>query len=70
MGCAIGKVAGMVIGTTLQWSAAKTIVLATGLAFNAPWIFAGTALALVVVLVRGARFRRKDKKAGLLGKAG
>ncbi len=43
--------------------------LATGLAFNAPWIFGGTALALLVVLVRGARFRRKDKKAGLRGKA-
>ncbi len=33
VGCAIGEVAGMVIGTALQWSDAETIVLATGLAF-------------------------------------
>lgn len=37
--------------------------LASGLAFNAPWIFGGTAVALVIVLLRGARFRRKDKVA-------
>jgi len=33
MGCAIGEVAGMAIGTALGWSNTQTVVLAIGLAF-------------------------------------
>ncbi len=36
-------------------------LIATGLAFNAPYIFGGTALALVVVLIRRSGFRRRDR---------
>lgn len=51
-GCAIGEVAGMVIGTTLQWSAAETIVLATGLAF-----LSGYALTMLPILRAGYPLR-------------
>lgn len=35
-------------------------LLGTGLAFNAPFIFGGTAAALVIVLIRGASRRSKN----------
>jgi Domain of unknown function (DUF4396) len=54
-GCAIGEVAGVVIGTALGWSDAATIALAIGLAFlfgytltSLPLLRAGLALAAVV----------------------
>lgn len=37
-GCAIGEVAGMVIGTALGWGNLETIVLATGLAFMSGYL--------------------------------
>ena len=37
-------------------------LVATGLAFNAPYIFGGTAVALIVVLIRRAGFRRRDRQ--------
>ena len=58
MGCAIGEVAGMVIGTTLQWSAAETIVLATGLAF-----LSGYALTMLPILRAGYPLRAALKIA-------
>lgn len=36
-------------------------LVATGLAFNAPFVFGGTLAALLIVLVRRSRFRRKDR---------
>ena len=47
-GCAIGEVAGMVIGTALGWGAGATIALAVGLAF----IF-GYALTMLPLLKTG-----------------
>jgi hypothetical protein len=38
-GCAIGEVAGMVIGTALGWGNAATIALAAGLAFATGYAF-------------------------------
>lgn len=45
MGCAIGEIAGMLIGTSLGWSNLATIALAVGLAFLSG--FALTALPLL-----------------------
>ena len=54
-GCAIGEVAGVIIGTALGWSDAATIALAIGLAFlfgyaltSWPLLRAGLAFAAVV----------------------
>jgi Domain of unknown function (DUF4396) len=54
-GCAIGEVAGVIIGTALGWSDFATIALAIGLAFvfgysltSLPLLRAGLALATVV----------------------
>jgi hypothetical protein len=54
-GCAIGEVAGVIIGTALGWSDAATIALAIGLAFlfgysltSLPLLRAGLAFAAVV----------------------
>jgi hypothetical protein len=54
-GCAIGEVAGVIIGTALGWSDLATIALAIGLAFffgyaltSLPLLRAGLALATVV----------------------
>ena len=54
-GCAIGEVAGVIIGTALGWSNAATILLAIALAFlfgysltSWPLLRAGLALAAVV----------------------
>jgi hypothetical protein len=56
-GCAIGEVAGMVIGTALDWSNAATIAISIVLAFvfgysftSAPLLRAGMALGAVVPL--------------------
>ncbi len=57
-GCAIGEVAGMVIGTTLQWSNAETIVLATGLAF-----LSGYTLTMLPILRAGYPLRAALKIA-------
>lgn len=40
---------------------ATTII--TSLAFSAPWVFAGTGAALIIVLMRGAAARRAAKSA-------
>jgi Domain of unknown function (DUF4396) len=54
-GCAIGEVAGVIIGTALGWSDPATIALAIGLAFlfgysltSLPLLRAGLALATVI----------------------
>jgi len=47
-GCAIGEVAGMIIGTALGWSALQTIALAVGLAF-----LTGYALTMLPLLRAG-----------------
>ena len=52
-GCAIGEVAGMVIGTALGWGNGATIALAVGLAF----IF-GYALTMLPLLKTGMPLRR------------
>lgn len=39
----------------------ESSAIITAIAFNAPWVFAGTGLALVIALVKGARFHRMDK---------
>jgi hypothetical protein len=56
-GCAIGEVAGMVIGTALDWSNGATIAISIVLAFvfgysftSAPLLRAGLALSAVVPL--------------------
>ena len=51
-GCAIGEVAGMVIGTALQWSDVETLVLAIGLAF-----LSGYALTMLSVIRAGYPLR-------------
>mgnify|MGYP006186078217 CR=1 FL=1 len=48
LGCAIGEVAGLLIGTAWGWSNSATIALAVGLAF-----FAGFALTALPFLRRG-----------------
>lgn len=48
MGCAIGEVAGLAIGTALGWSNAATIALAVGLAF-----VSGFGLTALPLLRRG-----------------
>lgn len=50
-GCAIGEVAGMVIGTALGWGNAATIALSVALAF-----LAGFALTAIPFLRRGFAF--------------
>ena len=52
-GCAIGEVAGMVVGTALGWGNAATIALAVVLAF----VF-GYALTMRPLLKTGMPFRR------------
>ena len=51
-GCAIGEVAGMVIGTALGWSNTETIVLAVSLAF-----LSGYALTMLPILRGGYPLR-------------
>lgn len=51
-GCAIGEVAGLIIGTTLGWSNGATIALAVGLAF-----LSGFALTAMPFLRRGYGMR-------------
>lgn len=48
MGCAIGEVAGMIIGTALGWSNLSTILLAVGLAY-----ISGFALTILPLLRNG-----------------
>ena len=57
-GCAIGEVAGMVIGTALGWGNGATILLSVALAF----VF-GYALTASTVLRAGATFARAAKVA-------
>ncbi|WMJ08817.1 DUF4396 domain-containing protein [Nitrosomonas sp. sh817] len=57
-GCAIGEVAGMVIGTALGWSNTETIVLAVLLAF-----FSGYALTMLPILRGGYPLRAAMKIA-------
>ncbi len=52
MGCAIGEIAGLLIGTALGWSNGATVVLAIGLAF-----VSGFALTAVPFLRRGYGLR-------------
>jgi hypothetical protein len=52
-GCAIGEVAGMVIGTALGWSNFETIALAIALAFTT-----GYALTMIPLLRAGLGMRR------------
>lgn len=42
------------------WLHEATAVL-TGLAFNAPWVFVGTGIALIIVLVRRSHLRRAEQ---------
>ena len=51
LGCAIGEVAGLIIGTALGWSNVQTIVLAVTLAF-----ISGFALTTIPFLRRGYGF--------------
>jgi Domain of unknown function (DUF4396) len=51
-GCAVGEVAGMLIGTALGWSNAGTIVLAVSLAFLSGYFF-----TVVPLLRAGYRYR-------------
>ena len=51
-GCAIGEIAGMVIGTALQWSDVETLALAIGLAF-----LSGYALTMLAVIRAGYSLR-------------
>lgn len=60
-GCAIGEVLGLVIGTSLGWSALATIALAVGLAFafgyaftTVPLLRAGLGLAAALRLALAA----------------
>jgi hypothetical protein len=57
-GCAIGEVLGMIIGTSLGWHGAATIVLAIALAF----VF-GYALTMRGVMRSGVPFRQAVKIA-------
>ncbi len=57
-GCAIGEVAGMVIGTALGWSNLETIFLAVALAF-----LSGYALTMLPLLRNGYRFRSAARLA-------
>jgi len=50
-GCAVGEVAGMVIGTALGWSNLETMFLAVALAF-----LSGYALTMLPLLRNGYRF--------------
>ncbi|MCL4798933.1 MAG: DUF4396 domain-containing protein [Burkholderiales bacterium] len=52
-GCAIGEVAGMVIGTALGWGNLETIALAVVLAF-----ISGYALTMLPLLRAGIEFRQ------------
>jgi hypothetical protein len=51
-GCAIGEVAGMVIGTTLGWSNMQTVLLAVVLAFAS-----GYAMTMIPLLRAGLELR-------------
>lgn len=42
------------------WLHEATAVL-TGLAFNAPWVFAGTGIALIIVLIRRSHLKRAEQ---------
>ncbi|WP_270937995.1 DUF4396 domain-containing protein [Falsiroseomonas oryzae] len=57
-GCAIGEVAGMVIGTALGWGDLATIALAVTLAF-----LSGFALTMVPLLRAGMAFRQAARLA-------
>lgn len=57
-GCAIGEVAGMVIGTALGWSNLETVVLAVVLAF-----LSGYALTTIPLLRAGYRARTAARLA-------
>ena len=48
------------------WLLEATTIL-TGLAFNAQWVFLGTGVALVIVLVRRSRDRRRHVPAHSVG---
>ena len=50
-----------VIGAQGNLLLQESSAIVTGVAFNAPWVFAATALALVITLIKGARFRRMDR---------
>jgi Domain of unknown function (DUF4396) len=53
-GCAIGEVAGMVIGTALGWGNAATIALAVGLAFATGYAFTIFPLLRAGLPLKGA----------------
>lgn len=57
-GCAIGEVAGMVIGTALGWSNGQTIALAVVLAF-----LSGYALTMIPLLRAGYRVKTAARLA-------
>ena len=58
MGCAVGEVLGMVIGTALDWHGAATVALSIGLAF----VF-GYSFSMVPLLRNGLGMRRALKVA-------
>lgn len=57
-GCAIGEVAGMIIGTALGWSNGRTIALAVVLAF-----LSGYALTMIPLLRAGYRVKTAARLA-------
>jgi len=57
-GCAIGEVAGLVIGTALGWSNVETIALAVALAF-----LSGYALTMIPLLRAGYRVKTATRLA-------
>lgn len=57
-GCAIGEVAGMVIGTALGWSSEETIVLAITLAF-----LSGYLLTMLPILRAGYSYKAAMRTA-------
>ena len=52
------------LGSTGSLIIREVSLVATGLAFNAPFIFGGTIAALIIVLIRRTGFRNRDRSAG------
>lgn len=51
------------LGATGNLVLQEASAIFTALAFNAPWVFAGTIGALAIVLIRTAILRRRDRAA-------
>ena len=50
-----------VIGVQGNLLLQESSAIITAIAFNAPWVFAGTGISLIIALIKGARFHRMDK---------